>query len=221
MARLVLDGRAGETSNTNGETRAAMAFTLPHEVIDVLCKLGNADVILCNAGLDPCSQAHLQDCQRKAQCDLVALGLWCDGVPCNYDRTDTMAVVSINLPGQTGQYKPLRIPLVAFSRKDLSPNTFDDIMAVIAWSLRCLAAGVKPSARHDGSAWRQSGRKRKMAHGKLPLRAALVEVRGDWVMFAEVFKFPHFDLKTGCCWLCHTTPAQASLAIPPTPGFGV
>ena len=83
---------------------------------------------------------------------MVPIGLWGDGVPCNWDRTESVEVVSMNLPGQDGQWGPLRIPLVAISKKDVGPNTMDDLMGVIAWSLRYLAAGFWPSSRHDGSA---------------------------------------------------------------------
>ena len=30
---------------------------------------------------------------------ILALGLWMDGVPCNWDRTDSLEVFSLNFPG--------------------------------------------------------------------------------------------------------------------------
>ena len=96
---------------------------------------------------------HFRFCKLSAgDVPLVPIGLWGDGVPCNWDRTESVEVVSMNLPGRDGQWGPLRIPRVAISKKDVGPNTMDDLMGVIAWSLRYLAARMWPSSRHDGSA---------------------------------------------------------------------
>ena len=63
-------------------------------------------------------------------------------------------------------------------QNDVGPNTMDDLMGVIAWRLRYLAAGVWPSSRHDGSALDGKRLKKK---GSLGIRGALVEVNGDWL----------------------------------------
>ena len=91
----------------------------------------------------------------------------------------------------------------------MTNNTWDDIMEVLAWSFQCNAAGIMPKERHDGSAWLPSDSHRsKMAKNSIGLRAALVEVRGDWTMFAEAFRFPQHNLKAGICWKCTCTPAE-------------
>ena len=76
------------------------AFILPHEYIDVLCRFGQADSLMTKDGLDPLAREHLEDCERAAQRPLLALGLWGDGVPCNWDRTESVETVSLNLPGR-------------------------------------------------------------------------------------------------------------------------
>ena len=91
---------------------------------------------------------------------MVPLGLWGDGVPCNWDRTESVEVVSLNLPGQGGQYKNLRLPVTALSRKLVTDGTWDDIMAVVAWSLQYAAIGKFPTERHNGSPWLPSDVKR-------------------------------------------------------------
>ena len=77
---------------------------------------------------------------------MVPLGLWGDGVPGNWDRTESVEVVSLNLPGQSGKYKNLRLPFTALSHKLVTYGTFDDIMAVVAWSLQYAVLGKFPTA---------------------------------------------------------------------------
>ena len=187
------------------------AFMLPHEYLEVLAKLGSAEALLANAGLDPLSSAHLEKCARQAGEPLVALGIWGDGVPVNWDRTESVETFSLSLPGQTGKYKSLRMPITVVSRKQVSENTWDDILSVVAWSLNHCAAGTRPQQRHDAHAWLESDCHRKKGVGqsvRLGVRGALVEVRGDWKMFGETFHFPKHNTKAGCCWQCTCTPEQ-------------
>eukprot|EP00973_Karenia_brevis_P072860 10118414-Karenia_brevis.AAC.1 len=36
--------------------------------------------------------------------------------------------------------------------------------------------------------------------------AYLCEVRGDWDMWKNIFRFPAHNERAGCCWRCHATP---------------
>ena len=187
------------------------AFILPHEYLGVLAKLGTMDMLLDKSGLDPVSRAHLDQCERRAGEALIPVGLWGDGVPVNWDRTESVETVSLNLPGQAGAHKDLRLPVTGVPHKQFGEHTWDDIMEVVAWSLNHAAANTRPNCRHDNTAWLATDTKRrKLAETSLVLgaRAALVEVRGDWKMFGEVFRFPKHNTKAGCCWLCTCTPEQ-------------
>ena len=196
---------------TGGEKESSISLLLPHEIVQKLHKHGHLDVLTYTGGLDPVAGKHFRFCKLSAGDEpMIPIGFWGDGVPCNWDRTESVEVVSMNLPGQDGQWGPLRIPLLAISKKDVAPNTMDDLMVVLAWSLRHLAAGIWPSSRHDGSALDGKRLKKK---GALGLRGALVEVRGDWLFFADVFKFPRHNSKAGCCWRCHTTPSEVLLLL--------
>jgi len=195
---------------TGQEELQSLAFVLPHEYLHVLAKLGDPSVLYAKDNLDRIAKEHLAKCESLAKCELVGIGLWGDGVPCNWDRTESVECFAINLPGQAGQYQALRLPLTALSRKQVSPNTWDDIMEVLAWSFQCLAVGEWPGHRHDDAPWRPDDRRRAgKALTPLGVRAALVEVRGDWKMFAETFHFPKWNHKAGCCWRCTCTPAEA------------
>lgn len=196
----------------NKETHLAemqhLAFMLPHELIEVLDRLGSSEIICSSAGLDPLSKRHWEHCKLKANAaSMVPLGLWGDGVPCNWDRTESVEVVSLNLPGQGGQYKNLRLPVTALSRKLVTDGTWDDIMAVVAWSLQYAAIGKFPAARHNGSPWLPSDVKRANKENSF-LKGCLVEVRGDWKFFGETFCFPKWNTKAGMCWRCTCTPEE-------------
>jgi hypothetical protein len=187
------------------------AFMLPHEYLAALLRVGHSDVIHDRAGMDPLTLRHLLSCEASAGSRLVALGIWGDGVPCNWDRSESAECFTMNFPGQSGKFKPLRLPLTALSRKQISEHTWFDILGVLSWSLGLAAAGVWPAARHDASAFSKADCKRaKRAGQPLGLRAALAEVRGDWKMFGEVFGFPKWNTKAGVCWRCNCRPDQVS-----------
>ena len=139
----------------------------------------------------------------------MALGLWGDGVPVNYDRTESVETFSLNVPGIKEPYHTLRLPITAISRKQIGPNSWDDILEVVRWSLTSCFLGLHPHTRHDDTAWRKTDKARAKQAGKsLGTKSVLVEVRGDWKFFGETFGFPKHNTKKGCCWLCECTPAQ-------------
>ena len=185
------------------------AFWLPHELLETLARYGDKEVLLATDGLDPLALKHLRKCEAKAGDRLVPLGLWGDGVPVNWDRTESVECFSLNMPGQPSRYKSMRLPLTGISRKQIGPNTWDDILAVVAWSLQFCGSGAWPKVRHDNVPWLASDNNRKgKAGNSLGVRAALVESRGDWKYFGEVFHFPKHNTNAGCCWKCTCTPAQ-------------
>ena len=204
-----LDVRTGQ------ELPKWMAFGLPHEYVNMLCSHGDMGIILDRAGCDPKTRAHVERASASAGVPLLTLGLWGDGCPCQWDRAESIEAVNLNLPGQSGAYKQLRLPLVSFPKKHLSASTWNDIFDVLAWSFRALATGVPPSHRHDGSPWRKSdiwrqrGRPDRAQQPPIIQRAALCEVRADWVFFTAVFRLPAHNRVAGNCWLCDATPDEA------------
>jgi len=165
-----------------------IAINLPHEIVLALKKQSVRDAILQTEGLDPLTRKHLEDCQEKAGAELIALGIWADGTPCNWDRTETVETMSLNLPGLVGTDKNIRIPITALSKKHLCGETWHDICAIIKWSLVILETGEWPTCRHDNTDWLASDGKRKKAQ-HVP-RGILAEVRADWDWMAACYGFP-------------------------------
>ena len=94
-------------TKTNQEHLQNMWFLLPHEVLAVMHRIGDAEKLYDCAGYDPLTRQHLQKCEASAGCKLLGLGLWGDGAPCNWDRSETMEVLSWNLPGLAQDWKKL------------------------------------------------------------------------------------------------------------------
>ena len=112
----------------------------------------------------------------------LGLGLWCDGVPWNYVRTGSLEVFTLNFPGFGGATKNLRAPVTCINRRRVQKEqTFDDILEIVAWSLKACALGRMPAARPGNQPWRrrEDRRRQKCSGDDLPLVAVLAEVRGD------------------------------------------
>ena len=191
------------------DRKAAKEFTteipinLPLEVLEVLWDLGTADVLLSEVNLDTAGKSHLKWMREQlGVSELLGWGMHGDGIPCNYDRTESVIMISLNLPGLSGKYGRMRIPLVILPDHAVSDNTFDDINEVIAWSMRHLLIGSRPSCRHDCQPFNRSDHKRAKKTGSLPFRACLVQVRADWDWMGKCFHLPFHNVKEGCCWLC-------------------
>ena len=126
-----------------------LAFLLPHELLETLADYGDIEKLLTSDLLDDISKEHLVECQRKSGRRLIPLGLWGDGVPCNWDKSESVDTFSMNLPGIGGEHRALRIPITALSHKQVTQNTYQDILGVIAWSLQWAGAQKWPPQTHD------------------------------------------------------------------------
>ena len=186
------------------ETKQWICIHLIHEILDMIFLLGNKEVILSEDNLDHVGRDHLQWMRKALSLDeLLGFGIHGDGVPCNYDRTESVEMISLNLPGVGGAYARMRIPLVVLPHSYVSHNTMDDLMVIFAWSMRHSLAGAFPVARHDGSPWLKTDSKRSKKTGGLGWNACLVEVRSDWDFLNKCFHFPTHNLKDGICWKCN------------------
>ena len=120
---------------------------------------------------------------------------------------DSLDVFNVNMISSS-KHSHLRVPFVCMQLKHCLPQeTFDAIVSVLCWSMRCLAAGLKPTCRHDGSAWLNSDKHRQVnpEKGDLGVQAVLAEIRGDWKFLQKLLKFPQWNSKEGLCWLCTCT----------------
>ncbi len=188
----------------NATVLEAVAMWLPLELLSMIWELGLPEIITSTDRMDPQTKAHLEELKAKLGApDLWGFGIHGDGVPNNYDKTESAQVISINLPGVGGQFARMRIPLCVLPSAKIAPETMDAIFEVIAWSLRHLQVGCHPTCMLDEEAWHAAtdGRRQKM-QGPLGFQASLAEVRGDWDFYSKTFHFPYHSELEGVCWLC-------------------
>ncbi len=191
------------------ESKAWLPLLLPHEIVAKLCRFSDMAHLLAQGGMEPASRDHLRAAARElGVADALGLGLWLDGVPYNWDRSESLETAVLNCPGLLGKFQNMRIPIAAIpSNCVLKGATWDDILEIVVWSLKALALDRSPSMRHDDSAWLPSDRHRAKEGGRvIGVPAVLLEVRGDWKMMKDIFRFPAWNEKKGCCWLCEVGP---------------
>ena len=189
---------------TQSEIITKIPMLLPHELLRAIGDRSELTSMLDSDGLSAEASAHLGRVAAETGLQLMGLGLWLDGTPCNWDRSETVESVCLSFPGQTGRDAAMRLPLCAILKRHLvKDHTMDDLLAVINWSLSCCLTGKMPTSRHDGSPWRQSDLQRAKAQGKpLGIRALLVEVRADWACLKGTFRFPGWRDAANCCFRC-------------------
>ena len=79
---------------------------LPHELVHTLYSHADPEVLMSVEGMNPGSQAHLQSAKTElGVADLLGLAVWGDGVPCNFDRTESLECFCLCLACQ----QPLRL----------------------------------------------------------------------------------------------------------------
>lgn len=184
-----------------------LAMLLPHEwLLSFRQHVQDPDRLATWSGLGPQAQAECFRACRELGCSqLIPLSLWCDGVPYNWDRSQSLEVMNLALPG-IPEWHNLRIPFTAFDHKRIAPGTFDQIFSVLVWSLQSLATGCYPLQRHNHEPWISGDEQRqKLAGQQHGLRAALTLVKADWKAFKEIFSFPGWQGNEGICWLCTAT----------------
>ena len=168
---------------------------LPHELLGALASVNDADVLLQTEGLNTCVLEHLQKAERKDSCKYVPFGFWGDGVPCNWDRTQSLECFSLSLPGISGESANIRFPLTVINKKHcIKFDTFDDICEVLAWSFQICALGLYPTVDHQGNPFADKFRL-KAAGKTIGLKAVLAECRGDWKFYKDTFRLPGWNEK--------------------------
>jgi hypothetical protein len=204
---------------TEEEYTTGLPINLPLEVLEMLWDLGCSEVLLDESNLDTTTKKHMDWIRGALDAETMwGFGIHGDGVPCNYDRTESVIMISLNLPGLPGKNGRLRIPLFCLPDWAVSEHTFDDVNNIIAWSMRHLLTGSRPVCRHDATAFGERDKKRaKKVCEALPFKACLCQARADWDWMAKCFHFPFHNVKGGCCWLCNVKRKQVQLLNLPPP----
>jgi len=90
----------------------------PHQLIKSLLSINSSQDLLVTARLAATARAHLERCKQALGCtQVVPLALWGNGVPCNWDRSESLEMMCLSLPGLANKGSQLHIPLVGISKK--------------------------------------------------------------------------------------------------------
>ena len=189
---------------TQAETVTRAPFLLIHEVLLAMSKKNDMNKLCERNGLSEPAKKHMAWVSSElGDPNIIPLGLWGDGVPCNFDKSQTLEMLLWSLPGLQSS---MRVPIACINKKFMhTRNTIDDCMKVVAWSLKALAMGQMPEFGPDGE--KLSGKRGKSAGQPLP-KAALCEVRADWAFYKATFRFPQHNELGGICFRCRCTPAE-------------
>ena len=140
--------------------------------------------------------------------DVLPLAIYSDGLP--YSQTDSVVGVwIINMISS-------RRHLVALVRKRLTCKcgcrgqcTWDAVNETLAWSLRSLASNTFPGARADGKIWHNRDENRQLRAGSTgQIRAAIVQIKGDWAELCSRLGYPTWSSKSRPCFLCNSQPEE-------------
>ena len=174
-----------------------VAYYLRHKMIHAMLLVNEAEDILALQEKTLSSRVDLREHLREFRnqfrlTEVLALGLWMDGVPFNHDRTQSLECISMNLPGLPKEYQDLRQPVTCFPKFfHEKGETWESVLQPIVWSMRCLLFGRFPRQRHDDTPFTDAdAARRKLAGTAIDLKCCLAEIRGDWSMFKEVLHFP-------------------------------
>ena len=77
--------------------------------------------------------------------------------------------------------------------------TMEPLFAVFVWSMQILFGGLHPRERHDGAPLDPA--RAKLAGRSLGFHALLMQARGDWQWYNQVFQFPSWAAGQ-VCWRC-------------------
>ena len=191
-----------------------LAVLLPHEVVAVLGKIGQPDVLCEAGGLDAWNLVKHQEIYDRLQVPFVSISLWGDGVPFSWDRKHSADTWTISLPGLVDkQHRDLRICLTAMPHQCVVRETQDDLFRILAWSFNALAMGRYPTERADGLPWQPEDAWRQKQGGEPLLHGALIELKGDWKQLHHCFAMPSWSQAPHkpICWRCSASKASLKL----------
>ena len=196
---------------TQAEEMKKIPFLLPHEIHFVFSKRSEKKDLLQTGGMCELSKKHLANMQMQFQVreaiglafgSMAHLTIMTEVKLWNASHWIFLAYFHLMVLCES-------LCAVFQSTGCIKGVTLSKMLGILSWSFIHLANCTWPSARHDGSFWHPGDKKRSTFNGKaLPFTAFLLEVRGDWAMRKEVFQFPGWRDKQGCCHLCLCKPIE-------------
>jgi len=186
--------------------KVMLPFLLPHEMVNAISKKNlnvtrDLSELPDGSPLDDAATSFAREHNVPRE-RVVPIGFHGDGVP--HKRNKSVQVFSWNFlsKGMSERF------LFTSIDKDFCCQcgcggrcTLDAIVDVFAWSMKTMSLGRWPRKRHDGTAWLPSDKTRRASIGRFFAFGILLQARGDWSWFKELFGFPSWS-SSSICWRC-------------------
>ena len=88
----------------NKTVKNIVKVMLPSEVLSAIHGRSDPELLYGRKEMDPKTLEHLEKCEAVVTQKLIALGLWGDGAPCNWDRTESIELFPWNILALPGQH---------------------------------------------------------------------------------------------------------------------
>ena len=134
--QVPLLGQTGELAD------GKLAFLLPHEVLAATVHASPEGPGLFEEmeGLDETNFAHMAGLMVTWGSAVIPLSFWQDGVPYNWDRSESLEVYSWSLPGLASEKgRAFRFPVVVCPQHRCAKETHTQVLRILAWSLGKMA----------------------------------------------------------------------------------
>ena len=160
--------------------RNSVAFWLPHEIIACIAEFSDLDKFLETAGMDPSSL--LRNARQKWVSRCWA---WGDGIPVNWDRTESIETIALSFPGLKSSHASCRIIEEAVLRGNVDRGACGmRPLDAIPWVVMAPMRGRWAVARATGFEPNKAGT-------SLGFKGIVAEMRGDW----ECVRLPPLEHK--------------------------
>lgn len=180
-------------------------FLLPHELFAKFLGVqgpGHFQIGYNNPRLEELRQQYCRELQMDPE-RFIGLGIHGDGVA--HQTSGSVEVFSWNFLNEASGGERF---LSAVVDKQYccqcgcsGRHTTDHIMRVLAWSFTCILNGDYPTSRDDGTAWGKFDKDRRSLKGSLGGRGGILQIRGDWSWYKQIFQFPGWS-NNRICWCC-------------------
>ena len=137
---------------SNGDIEESpLAFILPHELLVALFQQiqeensgRDANRVLEEvSGLDETCAAHMQKLSSDWGVSPVPVSLWQDGVPFNWDRSGSLEIYSVSLPGLAPKKeRGYRFPCTVVPHHMACKATHERVWEILGWSFAAMATGI-------------------------------------------------------------------------------
>ena len=130
----------------------------------------------------------------------VPLGIHGDGGA--FSKQDSVYCFTFNSLLGEGSTAAKRFLITIIKKSEMVPATLQTLMDIFSWSFNVALSGLTPDTD-----WAGRDVEGPRAHIAGRWRGSLVQVRGDWQFYCEVFRFPAWNAAEEMCWLCRASAA--------------